>query len=625
MDEFEYEPVESSESAKTQRILLRNPRVEFGQSIFSCRLEDYVIPNRDYHYEGLTAIVNNENWKFLDGIGFKVENFFLQPIRVRVLPWQAVYEYCFDKNRLKVRYSLLENGLKLTFSADNPQKISLTSLIDLRHVHDESRFEKHIFSPGKKILKVAKDEKELFIIGVDTESIEIKRQHWRYKLGTGFRKKENSNVFFQPEERYVARVDGLKLNKNEILILCNTQNPREEAPHLNDLLFLNKYSKFFSECYGEFYGRAFLGRAYCLLHNFNIFFDNLLIPDAGFGWFREIWFRDCFEGMYNNFHVYYNYNKGHMKKIIVFALNSQNTSGLIPTMLREKPVYNSIDTTLLCFLTAFKYIKSSRDAEFKKFVLEKAKKFLEGVEKQMFCRVSSEKLLLTSCDASWTDSKINNMSTRLPEGWAPEKYYYLIEINALWIRFLSGLGKDVSSIKENFKKIFFHNDILCDIVSENMKRNCVENSLGIVAFPLLPNLFSEEECLRLFSRIQTHFMYRNEKLFGLILRNVGEKTYLNDEQYHGYVFWPRDLPYFIRFLLRIGKGDLVEEILVNILEHQMNEGTIFYTQELFSPPLNDPVPVKNPAQYWSQFVEPFIWFYNWVNKPKRTLENHGYQ
>ncbi|MBU3902054.1 MAG: hypothetical protein KKE04_01655 [Candidatus Thermoplasmatota archaeon] len=86
MNEFEYEPVEKSEPAKTQRILLRNPRVEFGQSIFSCRLGDYVIPNRDYHYEGLTAIVNNENWKFLDGIGFEVENFFLQPIKVRVLP-----------------------------------------------------------------------------------------------------------------------------------------------------------------------------------------------------------------------------------------------------------------------------------------------------------------------------------------------------------------------------------------------------------------------------------------------------------------------------------------------------------------------------------------------------------
>ncbi|MEW6070239.1 MAG: hypothetical protein AB1485_06435, partial [Candidatus Thermoplasmatota archaeon] len=247
-------------------------------------------------------------------------------------------------------------------------------------------------------------------------------------------------------------------------------------------------------------------------------------------------------------------------------------------------------------------------------------------------KLSDEGLLLTPCDISWTDSKVGTVPTRLPEHWAIDEHYYLVEINALWLKFLTELEKlgnkynfGLADRKSAFKRVFFYNDILCDIVSKDMRRNEIENSLCLVGLALLPELFSIDELERIFSRLKKSFMHRNGKLFGLVVRNVGE-VYLNDEQYHKKVFWPRDLPYFIKFLLNLKKLELVEQILINVLEHQMYECAIFYTQELFSPSYTDSsiaVPVKNPAQYWSQFVEPFLWFYNAVNNRVSVRGEHA--
>ena len=38
----------------------------------------------------------------------------------------------------------------------------------------------------------------------------------------------------------------------------------------------------------------------------------------------------------------------------------------------------------------------------------------------------------------------------------------------------------------------------------------------------------------------------------------------------------------------------------------MNEGFVFYNSELFSPDKGEMVPVKNPVQFWSQWVDAYI-------------------
>ena len=53
----------------------------------------------------------------------------------------------------------------------------------------------------------------------------------------------------------------------------------------------------------------------------------------------------------------------------------------------------------------------------------------------------------------------------------------------------------------------------------------------------------------------------------------------------------------------------------------MSEGALFYNQELFSRPCGNnpapdertrrnPVPVKNPIQFWSQWCDPYIRFFS---------------
>ena len=62
--------------ARTQRVSLRRPQGEWSSSVFSVPLNietlfglsQHVVPNRDFEYEGLFSIMENENWKFLEAL-----------------------------------------------------------------------------------------------------------------------------------------------------------------------------------------------------------------------------------------------------------------------------------------------------------------------------------------------------------------------------------------------------------------------------------------------------------------------------------------------------------------------------------------------------------------------------
>ncbi len=640
--EFEYEPKENPDwdYARNPHAILRNSRIEFAQAVFSCKLREYIVPNRDYSYEGLCAIIDNQNWKFLDALGVKT-SFPLIPKKIIVTPWSAVYTYSSNsEQKLKIDYSLLENGLKIIFQSDKPAVFQLAPLIDIRYMHAPSEAKGYKISAEKNRLKVAKNNYELIFLSdtLKLDNLSIAPQEWVYKLGSGFRKPENNRIIFEKERREIAFLEGLVLKSDTdgkacLYILTNADKICEYQPEsVEKLDFLRNYYWLLEKELGRFYADAFLARAYCFLNNFKIAFDNLIAPDAGFGWFRELWLRDVFESLYNNFELCYAYNPSQIKEIIGLCLKYQDKNGLIPTRLTPEPIYNSIDTTLLCFLVAFKYLGKREDANLRNLVVEKAGNFVRGLKNNF--SLSDQGLILSSPDAGWLDSKISGISTRLPKGFSENKKYYLIEINAMWLEFLRELcileqkcmfekrkysdfleyQKLLRDASASFRSVFLHNGILCNIVSEDWKRDTTASSLGIVALNFVRDLFSYEELQKIFSAVNGLLVYRKKKLFGLILRNLPERTYLNDAQYHGAVFWPRDLPYLIKVLLVLKRRDLVKEILVNVLEHQMNEGAIFYTQELFSLPegnpgywTDEPVPVKNPAQYWSQFVEPFIW------------------
>jgi len=55
-----------------------------------------------------------------------------------------------------------------------------------------------------------------------------------------------------------------------------------------------------------------------------------------------------------------------------------------------------------------------------------------------------------------------------------------------------------------------------------------------------------------------------------------------------------------------GEREIVEGILSSNLSHQMDEGFVFYNCELSSPDGGEPTPVKNPIQFWSQWVDSYL-------------------
>ena len=101
---------------------------------------------------------------------------------------------------------------------------------------------------------------------------------------------------------------------------------------------------------------------------------------------------------------------------------------------------------------------------------------------------------------------------------------------------------------------------------------------------------------------------KNGVPFGILVKKSPKRIYYGDEEYHEAVVWPRDTPYLIRLLRHGGEVDkeAVEGLLRSNLDHQMNEGFVFYNGELFSPDNGEMVPVKNPVQFWSQWVDPFL-------------------
>jgi glycogen debranching enzyme len=230
--------------------------------------------------------------------------------------------------------------------------------------------------------------------------------------------------------------------------------------------------------------------------------------------------------------------------------------------------------------------------------------------------------------------------------------FFLPEINAQWIAALEGLvavagmleeaGRGVAAsaapgdlrtllerARSHFHGVFWNasEGFLHNVVEESLEvRDTIECEAAVTAAALLgETVFSRAELEAVWRRAEKRLLVRRRlgrdggtpAVFGLLCKAEDQRIYYGDEQYHADVMWPRSTPYLIRLLELLGRRDLVREILLTNLDHQMCEGAIFYNQELFSRPCgnnpapceatrHDPVPVKNPIQFWSQWCDPYL-------------------
>lgn len=651
---WEYEPSENPDwdFARNNFTVLKRTQGTLTQSIFSVYYGNMVAPNRDYKYQGLLCFSGNEYWKFLDCIFFEIIGVKLKAKKVVVYPWKCVYQYVGDKLKVNVEYYLartLGDGLSLRVLFDikstGKNELVIKPLLDIREVYQNSS-PQEIAIETKKDTIIAKRGKNFISFNVKDSSILEKKEviNWKYKLGDGFRKETKFGIRFISEYDnpvFIGEIRKQVSGKKKIALLINCNSNKKIDFKDNE----NKEIKEIEKIMRKFKLNKRIQARIIALNKFGVRKSKNIIPEAGDFWFKEVWFRDLFEGLLSNFKTYMKIDKNYIGKILNWSMKKyDNKTGRFPNFLNDM---NSADATFLFFLLAERYIKESQDKKLAKGVLNllhsTIETFSNNKKREDGPPVIKKGLVYSMPWHSWTDKRILFMnkliSARIPSEWLTESNLQEIgrpcllpEINALFIRALyageniakvAGSMNDIDRYRklynkavEKYKRTFMNNDFLYSIVVGNlMDEN--ESSVAVISAVLLyDHVFDNNDLKKMWPYIQSLLVKRRGRAFGILVRNSEDKIFLNDDQYHGSTVWPRDTPYLIKYLRIIGKNKMVRDILENQLEHQMNEGAILLCHELFSLPEGKnpsstktskyPVPVKNPIQFWSHFCDEYL-------------------
>jgi glycogen debranching enzyme len=711
-------PVEDKNPALTRHAIIKRPQASWSQSVFSVPLGNKIIPNRDYPYEGLSVLINGENYHFLDGIAVGVkkdgEYVALSAKNVNVSPWKMSYSYGNEAEHvsLTASYYLMnigtkQNGCTACFLLESnalspyracgvvgqsPTAVVIEPIVDIRHMYDYSEPEGHFSSALNDGMLIRRDEKCISIRTISpywacgkappglagaraepvmgrspTNECEVrtwrKKIEWWYKLGSGFREKADGDVVFKGEIKMPVSLGEMEIafdDTSTALLIISCSNSEAQLEWLNergknwlsDEAEDEKSAKELVKSLGV-KDAAIAFRALAL-SRFGMYVADKFFYEAGDFWFRTPWFRDQFEGIINNIETLI--RMGHaerIRNIILHSFEYQDNHGRIPNRFperaHEKLDYNNADATLLAFIAAGEFLKRNWDDDFANMVLERAELTISRFKLNDVNVVNGAPVLhengLVSVVPwhSWTDSsrvveiggKKMNVSVRIPDSWCDARdkdelnkpKYFLPEINAEWIKMLSHCVKistKTNSKKEtlltllerakaNFKTVFWDDqeNILYNVVTLDGEKDKTPGSPAVVAFSLLAdeNVFSQSELIKFIKGMKENLLVEKNGLpFGLLVKKSSKRIYYGDGEYHEAVVWPRDTPYLIRLLRYAGaiEEETVEGLLRSNLNHQMNESFVFYNSELFSPDNGALVPVKNPVQFWSQWVDPYI-------------------
>ena len=667
-------PVETENPAFTRHLILKRAQASWSQSVFSVSLGDKIIPNRDYPYEGLSVLINGENYHFMDGIavGIKKEGQYvrLRPAKVTASPWKQIYHYENEEEHvnLSISYYLMnlgtfQNGITACLAFEsNTSPIVAEPLFDIRHMYDSSEPREHLCTTLNDGLLVQRDDKyiSIRIRTLDSERCEVRTWNreleWFYKLGSGFRSNYDGRAVFIGEKKKLVSLGEIVLHANSPMLIISCTNSyakldwlhergevmgkektgakaeeeEEEEEEEKNALSMIKSLGIINPAVGF---RALALSQFGMLVNNNFFYE------AGDFWFRTPWFRDQFEGIINNIETFCKI--GHtdtIKDIILHSFEYQDEYGRIPNRFPERKNeeldYNNADATLLAFIAAGELLKRVKDDEFAAEIMNHAEFTISrfrtnDIAIEDGAPVLHEDGLLSAVPwHSWTDTRrANGVSVRIPDSWcedAPNKPgYFLPEINAQWIKMLryctkleEGKGKEeyqdlLDKARRSFKSIFWNAEAgnLYNIVSPDGKKDSTWGSPAVVAFALLIDemMFSQRELSSFINGVKGHLLvYKNSLPIGILVKESPKSVYYSDEEYHEAVVWPRDTPYLIKLMRYAGEWEIVEGILSSNLSHQMDEGFVFYNCELFSPDGGEPTPVKNPIQFWSQWVDPYL-------------------
>jgi glycogen debranching enzyme len=673
-------PEEDPNPARTRHVILKRPQASWSQSVFSVPLGDKIVPNRDYPYEGLSALLDGENYHFLDGlaIGVKQGDDYLQleATEVTVSPWLVSFTYKTEAGHhyLCAHYYLLsagsaQNGVTACVSVEsNASKVVIEPLVDIRHMYEPSRPEEHVRTALPNGLLIARAGNYTSIATPNDCTVRTGHRsiEWWYKLGAGFRERTGSGAAFMGERKQLIAPGELELSMDDtgtalLVISCSDSESglrqrynAATAWQADEVAEQQRAERIVRALDRAGADPAVRFRALALAR-FGMYANDAFFYEAGDFWFRTPWFRDVFEGIINNIETLTRIGQdGVIRSMILQAFAYQDDYGRIPNRFParqgEKVDFSSADATLLAFIAAGALLSRRWDAGFASAVLHRTVFTISRFAMNDSNRLNGPPVLhpngLLSVVPwhSWTDSRRMRelkgrkqaVSVRIPDPWLADledetavnrPRYYLPEINAQWIAMLhhcvtiaNKIGTDPGALlvhleraKAAYKTVFWDPTahLLQNVVTLNGKKDKTLGSPAVVAMALLLDeaIFSPQEIAQFIAVAKANLLVeRQGRPFGILVKHSPKRIYYGDEEYHEAVVWPRDTPYLIRLLRWCGESEseTVVGLLQSNLAHQMDEGFIFYNSELFSPDDGAMTPVKNPIQFWSQWVDPFL-------------------
>ncbi|MGC8969529.1 MAG: hypothetical protein ACP5LG_02920 [Conexivisphaera sp.] len=645
--------------ARNLQVILKDDLLEYSTSVF-----DAPIPgprgqlhgaNRDFSWQGLLAgPVGNRIYKVIDGIYYApLSGEPLSPLSVR--SWRTSVQYLYsdpDDRTYKVDVSLrIEGGTgRLAVRASRPTLF--VPILDLRDAESGSTPEQSV-EVGRGEATVRSDQVPLAVrLRWNGGSSELGlRINWWYKLGDGFRYVDGDVVRFAGHSRSVYAPLAAESQDGrfdvEIPLPARARNPRCGSG-LNESIA--KLADSLSAPPGV---REAIALRVNRLASFGVREDSLQYPEAGAMWFRRPWARDLVEGLRWNLVTYVEVlGCGEwLSSIVASLLRSALEDGGTRVLPGSREYASDAFPQLLNVAVSAASLLGSAE------MLRSAAKVAEAASASLLgegfsgCRLR-DGMVLCPANSSWIDvvRPLGDSAwpDRLPIEWVgssdPAGLYALVEVNALYIESYSRLAQALRAsgervparvaglleeLTDGYRRHFYAPGRLPPLTHDPStgRSDGTRGSPAVEAMAVLRGLiYSPEDLSGAWSQVEGMIWSRRMIVlgdgaapFGIVARDVERRPYLGDAEYHGYVLWPRDTPYLLELMEALSMD--TSGVLVNNLDHMLAEGAIGYASELFSAPLGgnpspsgesgNPVPVKNPAQYWSHWCDPYLERFGW--------------
>lgn len=533
---------------------------------------------------GLHTKLKDKYWKFLSSLLFRIEcegeNEELELTRVKAYPSKMIYHYKSDRCLLKVEYCLLNKnwkntGARVKFKLE-PKTIKKFQLIvsPLLNIKKKGDTGNHFYEiQNEEGLIIKKNEKE---IGFYPEG--------KFYKENGGRKEED---FSEENPLKIGEIMYDLDREFDLYIVCGKNVSKRDFSEIKPEEEIGSISKIMKKW--DIQGKTSIEK---LLHLRGLALSNLITERAGME-IPEGDFNEIFEGLYHNLNFYRN----------ILGDNNLNKIFLWGSLFLSNEKNGNLKDNLIYLLSLGKHLSINESKVLKEIFKNEVLKLLGKTNGN----------LMLSTDVKHTEKN------RIQKNW--DRKVLLPEINARWVKVLekfdqlTGKTHSLNKAKQSFKTIFWNgNNYLYNAVMGEEKDE-KKSVYGLIGLSLLPELFEPDEMERAHKLLKNGFVVKRKPLiferkkmpFGLLnVFQEGEDKISLDK-----------IPYLCKFLKHLGKENEIEQIMVNILDHQISDGILFYSHNSFKPEYNEnPLPNLNSISIASNHLEPFISYVSELSKNK---------